>query len=52
MPAAFFEQTSLLPFQAVYEGQQSLEDVKKEFKGKDAAIALLSPMFFWFWIGY
>ncbi len=46
MPASFFEQTSVLPFQAVYEGKQSMDDIKKEFNGKAAAIALIAPFFF------
>ena len=46
MPAEFFEKTSLLPFMAVYEGKQKMDDIKKEFQPKAAAIALIAPFFF------
>lgn len=46
LPPSFFHQTSLLPLQAVLEGKQDVEDVKKEFNAKAALIALLAPLFF------
>jgi uncharacterized membrane protein len=46
LPKSFYEQTSLLPFQAVWEGRQDLKVALKEMDGRAVAIALISPIFF------
>jgi uncharacterized membrane protein len=46
LPSSFFESTSVIPFQAVVEGKQSLQDVRTEFNTKAGLVALVAPLFF------
>ncbi|KAI8929113.1 hypothetical protein BC831DRAFT_444783 [Entophlyctis helioformis] len=45
-PAKYFEQTSLLPGQAMIEGKQTWKQALSEMNPKVAAVALLAPIFF------
>lgn len=45
-PDSFFEETSLIPFQAIWEGKQDLKQAIKEMTPRAAVVGLLSPLFF------
>ncbi|KAH9276405.1 hypothetical protein BASA83_001098 [Batrachochytrium salamandrivorans] len=45
-PAAYFEQTSLLPGKAMIEGKQSVTAALSEMSPKATIIALIAPIFF------
>eukprot|EP00842_Homolaphlyctis_polyrhiza_P000414 jgi/Hompol1/1373/HPOL_005583-RA len=45
-PKSFFEQTSLLPGQAIIEGKQSWKEAVSEMSPRAALLALLAPIFF------
>ena len=46
LPPEFFEQTSLWPFQAIYEKRQDWNKCKEELDKKAIAVALMAPIFF------
>lgn len=47
LPEEYFEKTSLLPFQAILEGRNSLTEAQKEMNGHITALVMLSPLFMW-----
>jgi uncharacterized membrane protein len=46
MPKEFYQQTSLWPFQAIYEGRNDLKKAWEEMNKKAIIVALVSPLFF------
>jgi uncharacterized membrane protein len=48
LPAQFYEQTSILPFKAIWEGRNSLQKAAEEFSLQTAAIAVTLGAFFKF----